>query len=137
MRGGGPIFQSAAACRGIPAQLARDRRRGPPELAGNGANSMLLNPARWRSLRARQTIDHGPIGALKTAKNVTVACRLPSGTNGRPRPATPRHRSQLPHSNDPPQPMPKTADSFSVAPAEAVPATATLLAQIDPNGAFQ
>jgi hypothetical protein len=33
--------------------------------------------------------------------------------------------------------MPKTADSFSVAPAEAVPATATLLAQIDPSGAFE
>jgi hypothetical protein len=32
--------------------------------------------------------------------------------------------------------MPKTADSFPVAPAEAVPATATLLAQIDPSGAF-
>jgi hypothetical protein len=43
LRGGGAIFQSAAACRGVPAQLTGDRRRGPPELAGYGANAMLLN----------------------------------------------------------------------------------------------
>jgi hypothetical protein len=56
--------------------------------------------------------------------------------NGLPRPATPRHRSRLPHSYGPPQPTPKTADSSPVALAEAVPATATLLAQNDPSGAF-
>jgi hypothetical protein len=36
-----------------------------------------------------------------------------------------------------PQSMPKTADSSSVVLPEADPATATLLAQIGPNGAFE
>jgi hypothetical protein len=44
LRGGGPIFQSAAAGCSIAAQFARDRRRSPPELAGNGANAMFPNP---------------------------------------------------------------------------------------------
>src|SRR5712664_2709597 len=52
----------------------------------------VLEHARWRSLRPRQTIDSGPTGASKTAKNVTVACRPPSGTTGHPRRATLRRR---------------------------------------------
>jgi hypothetical protein len=44
LRSGGPIFQSAAAGRSIPTQFARDRRRRSPKLAGNGPNTMALNP---------------------------------------------------------------------------------------------
>jgi hypothetical protein len=43
LRSAGPLFQSAAARRSIAAQLAGDRRRRSPKLAGDGPNAVLLD----------------------------------------------------------------------------------------------
>jgi hypothetical protein len=60
----------------------------------------------------------------------------PSGTTGHPRRATLRRRWQRPRLNRPPQSMPKTADSSPAVLPKAGPATATVRARIDLNGAF-
>jgi hypothetical protein len=60
--------------------------RGSAQAFAQSRKPHVPEHARWQSLRALQTIDNGPIGTLKTAKNVTVACHPPCGTTGHPRP---------------------------------------------------
>jgi hypothetical protein len=73
---------------------------------------------------------------VKTAKNGTVAYRPPSGTTGHPRGATLRRREKRPRLKRLPQSMPKTADSSPAVLLQADPATATVIAHSDLNGAF-
>src|SRR4051812_8276454 len=117
---------------------ARGRSWTAPAPAGERSRARhALEPARSRSPPAPRTTDGARTAASTTARDVTVACRPPPGTNVSPEPAPRRRQLRRPRSSVPPRSTPKTGADPPAAPRRGGPGTATRLAGTDPNAAFE
>ena len=104
---------------------------------GRSPARRAVERAKSRSPPAPQTTDGAQTADLTTARDVTVACRPPPGTNVCLEPAPLRRQPRRPRSSVPPRSTPRTGAGPHAAPPRADPVTATHLARSDPNAAFE